>query len=53
MVQIGVFCLKKAGKKGKKMVGIERFDKERSDEEPCRRRGNCLKDLSARPGMSA
>ena len=26
MVQIGVFCLKKAGKKGKKMVGIERFE---------------------------
>ena len=24
---------------GKKMVGIERFDKERSDEEPRRRRG--------------
>ena len=22
-------------KKGKKMVGIERFDEERSDEEPC------------------
>ena len=35
MMQIGEINLKTARKKGKKMVGIERFDKERSDEEPC------------------